>query len=918
MRRIAFASLWLVMSGWITPPVAVAQNGALMVRVTGVVIDAVNAQPLPGVTVVIVGSGEPTVTELDGRYSLMVPPGEHQVRLSLEGFQDKTIRITAEEGKPIELSTAMTIGGFTEEVTVTAEAQTAESSTAAAQLLERRRASVISDNLGSQEMKQNADSNAATALQRVTGLSVVDNQYVFVRGLGERYSNTTLNGAIIPSTQPERRVVSLDMFPAGLLDNVSVIKSYTPDRSAEFAGGLVEIIPSKLPNRPVFNLSYEMGFNSVTTAEGLFDYAGGATDWLAKDDGRRDLPAQIPGRRVIRGGIFTPDLGFNRQELEAFGEAFENLWEPTSESGGNANQWSAVYGNRWGALGLLASFNQDQKPQFRDEIQKYFRTDETGLTEFSDYTYEAYEVKSSWSGVLNGGYQLNPNHRLSFQGFSTNSGLRETRSFEGFNADAGRDLFNTRLLWVEENLNSAQVTGEHFFPTLSNSRLEWRGAYSRSNRDEPDLRETLYEEIDGRFQLADESQSGFRMFNDLDEDAVDFGVHWSASFTSWNSLPTMIKFGPHYTRRERDFSSRRFRFIPTNVIGFDLTQSPEQLFSAANIGPVFELREETRATDTYAAEQDIFGIYGMMDLPINDRWRIVAGLRLEQFDQRVDTFDLFDTDVDGDLDTIQARIEETDVFPAVNLVHAVRPDQNLRVGFSQTVNRPEFRELAPFEFTDIVGGRAIVGNPDLTRSLIQNYDVRWEWFPRGDEVVAASFFYKNFNDPIERFVEPTAQLRTSFQNAESARNVGLELEGRKLVAPGVFIGANYTYVDSSITLAASQTNVLTSLERPLAGTSSNLFNGFVEGRRAGLTARLLWNYFDDRIVDVGSLGLPDIYEKGRSSIDLVAQYRFPRFNIRFAADNLADEPIEYTQGGQIQRAFKYGRTFSFQFGFSAF
>jgi TonB-dependent receptor len=447
---------------------------------------------------------------------------------------------------------------------------------------------------------------------------------------------------------------------------------------------------------------------------------------------------------------------------------------------------------------------------------------------------------------------------------------------------------------------------------------------ARADRDEPDLRETLYQgsitaaPAARTFLLADESQSGFRMFNDLNEDAYDFALDWSTLFTNWAGLPTQIKVGPHYTRRERDFSSRRFRLIPIDVRGVDLTQSPEQLFTPANIGPVFELREETRSTDTYTAEQDTLGVYGMIDIPLRHEWRVIGGLRVERFEQHVDTFDLFDTDVDDELDVIQARIEETDVFPSANLVYAVRPDQNLRFGFSQTVNRPEFRELAPFEFTDIVGGRSVVGNPDLTRSLIQNYDVRWEWFPGAEEVVAASFFYKNFNEPIERFVEPTAQLRTSFQNAESARNVGIELEARKLVATGLFVGANYTFVDSSITLTPSQTNVLTTLERPLAGTSENLFNGFVEGRVGNLTARVLLNYFDDRIVDVGSLGLPDIFEKGRATVDVVAQYRVRRIALRFAADNLSDEPVEYTQGGEPQRTFKYGRTFSFQLGFSAF
>ena len=888
-------------------------------RVTGRVLDAVNAQPLPGVAVTVVGTEQTVVTDMDGRYVLVLPPGDHKVALVMDGFQGRTLDLAVDASRTIDVTTTLSVGGFTEEVTVTADLHDAATSTSSAQLLARRRSQAISDNLGAQEMKQNADSSAASALQRVTGLSVVDSQFVFVRGLGERYSNTTLNGAIVPSTQPERRVVSLDMFPAGLLDSVSVVKSYTPDRSAEFAGGLVEIVPSKLPVRPMLDLAVELGANNLTFGRNVSDYKGGGNDWLAYDDGRRSLPGLIPSRRLIRGGIFTPELGFSRAELEQFGEAFQNIWTPESTEGRANTQWSAAFGHRWGKFGLLGSFNQNQRGQYREEEQNYFRTEAgEGLTPFSQYAYRAYDVKAAWAGVLNAGYQLTGNHRVGFQGFSTNSGTRETRTFEGFNSDAGRNLRNQRLLWLEENLNSGQLTGEHFLPALSNSRFDWRAAASRSNRDEPDLRETLYEEIGGRFLLADESQSGFRMFNDLDEDAIDLAANWSTSFVNWKGLPTVVKFGPQYTLRQRDFSSRRFRFIPVSTSGLDLSQAPAQLFSAENIGPRFELREETRATDFYDAEQTTIGGYAMVDLPVSSTWRIVGGVRAERFDQAVNTFDLFDTDVDDELDQISARIEKSDVFPSLNIVNALRPDQNLRFSFSQTVNRPEFRELAPFEFTDIVGGRAVVGNPDLNRTLIQNYDVRWEWFGGGDEVLSAGAFYKNFNEPIERFVEPTAQLRTSFQNAESARNVGIELEARKRIFSALMVGGNYTYIDSAVTLAASQTNVLTSLERPLAGTSKNLFNGFVEARLAALTVRALVSHFDDRIADVGSLGLPDILERGRTTFDLAAQYRLRRLSFRLSADNLTDEPIEYTQGGNLQRRFTLGRTVALQLGFSAF
>ena len=292
----------------------------------------------------------------------------------------------------------------------------------------------------------------------------------------------------------------------------------------------------------------------------------------------------------------------------------------------------------------------------------------------------------------------------------------------------------------------------------------------------------------------------------------------------------------------------------------------------------------------------------------------MTGARVEQFRQDVETLDPFAGTIDQQTgDVRRATLDETDLFPAVNFVYAVRPEQNIRLGYSQTVNRPEFREVSPFEFTDVVGGRAIVGNPDLNQSLIQNLDLRWEWFPGAEEVLAASFFYKRFDDPIERTVEPTAQLRTSFTNAETADNAGLELEARSLIGPHLLVGANYTYVDSEVTLSPAARQVQTSLVRPLAGTSANLFNALFEVRGMGYSGRLLFNYFDDRISDVGSLGLPDIVEKGRHSLDFVLSKRFERASVRMAFTNLTDQPFEFTQGGDgpTQRIFHLGRSFSF-------
>ena len=251
------------------------------------------------------------------------------------------------------------------------------------------------------------------------------------------------------------------------------------------------------------------------------------------------------------------------------------------------------------------------------------------------------------------------------------------------------------------------------------------------------------------------------------------------------------------------------------------------------------------------------------------------------------------------------------MLPGFNLVYALSERTNLRGGYSHTVNRPEFRELAPFEFTDVIGGRAVVGNPNLERALIKNVDLRVETFPGAGEVLAVSGFYKDFTNPIERIVQPTAQLRTSYANALGARNTGVELEARRRFGR-ITSSANYTYVNSEIELEAVAGQVQTSLDRPLAGQSAHVFNvsADMDLPEVGGSFRVLYNYFGDRIVDVGSLGMPDIYESGRGVLDAVFQKRFDTWSLRAAFDNLLDSEHEFTQGGRVQRVFSLGRSFS--------
>ena len=891
-------------------------------RVSGVVRDDRNAISLPGVTVEVPALNEVTYTDVDGRYTLRLPRGEHQLKIWMDGYSPKLINVTVDPSLELAVDAGLTMTSFTETVEVTAQAIDSDSSSAEAQMQIRRNAPVITDNLGSQEMRRNGDTDAAAAMQRVTGLSVVDNSYVFVRGLGERYSNTTLGGATIPSTEPDKKVVPLDLFPSALIDSVQIAKSYSADKPADFAGGLVQIVPLKISNRPVLDLAYGTKWIGNATGEDVLFSPLGDRDWLGYDGGARALPAGFPGGKIVRQGIYTPDVGFSRDQIASFGRQLENRWTPERDQGRPGQNWSAAFGNRFGNFGLLASMRHSYDEGYTEENRKFFRIgDGEDLEEVTDYAFQTGVQKAQLGAVVNLAYQFTSNHRLAVENFYTHTGRDEGRFFEGPNTENNFIYRNYRVQFVEEGLFSSAASGDHYLPGLSNSRLDWRVTTGVASRDEPDLRETLYQgplSGAGPYLLADESQSGFRMFNTQDDDTLDVQANWSL-LSNVGGKPVQWKVGPSYTRRTRDFSSRRFRYIPASVSSSLLQRPPEDIFTSANIGTAFRFNEETRPVDAYDAELENLAVYGQADASLGLKARLVAGLRVENFQETVNTFDPFGLFVQQ----TTAELDNTDIFPAVNFVYSLRQNQNLRFGFSQTANRPEFRELAAFEFTDVVGNRAVRGNPNLTRALIQNYDARWEMFSGGRGILAASAFYKNFDDPIERVISAGAQPLATFQNADAARNFGFEVEAGRNLGEHFFVNANYTYVDSEVTLAPEARSVQTSQNRPLAGQSNNLFNLIGETTWGGFQARVLFNYFGDRISDVGANGAPDIVEEGRESLDVVLIQRINRLNVRLSFENLTDPEFLWTQGleGRLteqQRVFKLGRTVGLTFGYSFF
>jgi hypothetical protein len=609
------------------------------VRIEGVVRDERNALTLPGVTVEVAGRAELTYTDVDGRYSLLLPAGRHELRISMDGYEPRVVAVATGEARTLTVDVGLTMSRFSENVTVTADALDAETSSAEAQLIQRRHAPVITDNLGAQDMRRNGDSDAAAALRRVTGLSVVDDQYVFVRGLGERYSSTTLSGATLPSTEPDRKVVPLDLFPAALVDSVQIAKSWSADKPADFAGGVVQIVPLKISSRPVLDVSYGTTWFGGATGKDVLVSPLGSRDWIGFDAGARELPAGFPAGKIVRRGIYTPDVGFSRDEITAFGRLLENRWLPVRDEGRPGQNWSVAFGNRFGRLGVLASVRHAYEETYTEENRRFYRIGDGALEEVTNYDFQTGVQKAQLGGVLNVAWQFNPSHRVALENFYTHSGRDEGRSFEGPNTENNFVYRNYRVQFVEEGILTNAVAGDHFVPAWHNTRLDWRVTVGRATRDEPDLRETLYQGPltgNGPYVLADESQSGFRLFNEQSDDTLDVQANWSLLSTV-AGRPVHWKFGPSYSRRTRDFSSRRFRYIPTNAPGGpDLTLAPEQIFTAAGIGAFYRFNEETRPVDAYDAELENAAVYAQGDAALSSRARLVAGVRVERFRETVE------------------------------------------------------------------------------------------------------------------------------------------------------------------------------------------------------------------------------------------------------------------------------------------
>lgn len=909
-------------------------------EIRGHVSDEEAGQPISRVRVYVRGLPVEGETDDTGNFVLELPPGTFDLSLIHPEYSSQSVaQVEVKSKETTEIDAEMVPAALTLDSFVVYIPRI-EGSTAAL-LEERKDASTMNEVIGAEQFSKAGDSSAASALKRVTGLTVVGGKYAYIRGLGDRYSATLLNGSTLPSPEPDKRVVPLDLFPTALLESVTIQKTYSPDMPGGFGGGVIKIETRSFPKTFQASLSLGAGYQSGTTFRDVFFFDGGKFDWLGVDDGTRRLPREVrdaaDDRKLIEKNRFSAeDEGYTPEELEALGEAMPETWgthrkllPPSFGVSGTVGNSFELLGKPSGALFALTYSNSWS---FDDEYSAVLRVTETDagpeLSVKNTYDFEDATNNIVIGGIFATGLELDRNNAFKFTSMINRITDNESRFFEGFNRDAGTQILVRRARWLERQLLYEQLRGEHTLPGANDLRIDWRYVYARASMLEPDRRATTYEyqaSIDA-FALSQTADGNSRLFSELVDHNHDVGFDVTRPFT-FNSLTAKLTSGASFVLKDREVDTRRYKLNDQEVLldqGDDvLALEPSQLFIDERIGPNqgFRFLEVTLPTDNYTARQLLTGAYASAALPFSEQLTVSGGVRFEYSSQSVSTFELFTVTPQ----VVEANVAKLDVLPALNATYKLGEKQQLRAAFARTVNRPDFRELSPSQFKDVVGGVVITGNPELERAAINHADVRWEYYPEVGESMSASMFYKLFQDPIEPVIIPGATTLQSYINVPISHLAGVEFEARRSLGVfreslrDFFVSGNLALMYSQVIIPEDdeRTRSLTSKRRPAQGMSPYVLNAQLgyEPVEKPLTMTLLYNVFGPRIDTVGAQQLPDYYERPFNQLDFVASYKATdRVKVGFKAKNLLDS-TRYIYGLDTKTyENRPGRSFSLSAG----
>ncbi len=887
-------------------------------RVGGTIFDHATGDALIGATVLLEGTALGAATDLDGTYLVRnVPVGAYVVRISYIGYTVKRISdIVVIDGQLTKLDATLEEQSLkADEVVVTARALKSSEATS---LSLRRQSASIGDGISAEMIKRAPDATSADALRRVVGVSIMDNKYVLVRGVSDRYNQTTLNGATMNSTDTEsdKRSFSFDMIPSNLLDNTVVVKTSTPDRPGDVTGGLVELKTLDFPDQTVIRVAVGTSFNALATGKSILMSQGGSTDWLGMDDGHRS----------------EPSAGASGSNEWA---SLPNSWAVKARTAPINQNISLAYGDRLVGegfdVGYIAALSYRGSYSRTESYQDFV----VGSGPFQQSgTNDAFSVL--WGGLLDLHIKLAPDHKLSLSNAYNRTADDKVQVRSGIDFQ-GREVRSTSVQWKERALYNGQLTGEHMLGLLDNSMLAWRTFYTESNAKEPDRRRLKYQRQSGDdvpFAITG-TENNERAWTEIRE----FTRGASADLT----LPVAdvkFKLGGAYEWSTRGYN---VRFTSAEYLGTDFAKtflSADSIFLPGQFGPNgWAVRLLSDMKDQYNADRQVAAGYLMADAPFSiwgERFRLVGGARLE--DARLRAFTYYPAFINGAVtsQTDTASLRNSDIIPSVNLTYIVNEILNVRLAFSNSVNRPELREIANITYYDFVNYEELRGNPGLRRAWVDNYDARVEFYPDAGEVVAASLFYKKIYDAIEQRVVWSSNPGKEWINTPQAENYGWEFEFRKSFGfvnewlERIQMTGNYTRILSKVQFRETQIvgldsnfvpikQVFTDI-RAMQGQASYTLNLGLQFTDfdLGTSASVMYNRFGRRVEAVADIRAEDIFEEPRGTVDVsFTQKLLQNLELKLTGkDVTASVRRSFLRNGSVYRELRVGASYGMQLSYA--
>jgi outer membrane receptor protein involved in Fe transport len=895
---------------------------------SGTITDNTNLT-INNATVKVSLSDEGTQANNKGAYSLKLKAGTYEVEYNAVGFSKKIVSdIVIIDGTTTTMDVVLDRKkGKINEIIVRT---TMKKESISAIINVQKNSATIMDAVSGEAIKQMAVRNTADVLKRVSGTTIIDNRYVIIRGLSDRYNSVYLNNGTLPSTDADRKVFSFDIIPSSVIENIQIVKAATPNMPADFAGGLIFINTREASKSRSLNVSLGGGFNTQATFQSKISSPNGKSDWLGIDDGTRSLPRNVPTNLAAFNTLTeleTVDL--TKKFNNNFGNnALGNVAPNSRMSVAFSKGWEFKKDQIFSAT-IATNYSRNFRKEFT--LRKDLDIDNTIAFDFKDTLMKDNVLAG---GLANFGFQINKSHKILFKNlFNQNTDRTDINRY----GEVPTNDYQLRTFgnsFSSNTLRSHQLSSLHKFG--KDIKLNIMGGLSTINRDMPDFRNISYNR-----SLSDSATSKYRAAINQFPNIISAGrfysklaeINYSAKVDLTVPIKIMkkateISVGAFLQNRKRQFDARRFGYVVNSQLSNLLMQMPDSIFAPSNIGKDgLRIQEATTPTDKYDATSSTKGVYLMDDITIFEKLKLVYGARLELFDMTLNSND-------GNVDQTYTRNYDN-LLPSIVATYLLNKKTNIRASYSTTISRPEFREIAPFSFYDFLTNSVLIGNDKLQQSVINNVDLRYEFFPDKGELLSASLFYKYFDSPIEQSMFNAGIQTRSFINSDFAILYGAETEFRKSLGfinkseksvwKDLAVFGNLAYIKSEVEYVVNTIKYV----RPMQYQSNYIINtgaSYVNETNK-ISGFISYNRIGGRIVTVGDNTEPSVWEKPRDLLDFSISKKIKdNFEIRLTANDILNQNLITYQNTNETRKFtsksnvftntKFGSTYGITFSYN--